>query len=138
MREFLGDYIAGVDFPFSQQYEQLMKIYPEAKVILSVREPETWPKSIQNSIGTMHNAMKSFPASIAVWLMGLNVTLEMMKNMGKVEVIIVLNNLYWYNQIAKLHELFTIQKRVSIPTKTPLNLNSDSISEKQRIQLHYG
>lgn len=38
-------YSSAVDWPASAFYRQLMDTYPEAKVILTVREPEQWHKS---------------------------------------------------------------------------------------------
>merc|ERR1712110_211436 len=40
-RQFFSDrnFACGVDFPFSMHYKQLMKAYPDAKVVLSVRDP---------------------------------------------------------------------------------------------------
>ena len=39
-------YRAAVDFPTYRQYRALADHYPEAKVILTVREPEAWYKSV--------------------------------------------------------------------------------------------
>ncbi|ORZ01265.1 P-loop containing nucleoside triphosphate hydrolase protein [Syncephalastrum racemosum] len=41
---------AAVDWPTAAFYEPLMKKYPEAKVILSVRDAEGWYKSASNTI----------------------------------------------------------------------------------------
>ena len=46
----LGDYEATVDWPACTFYEQLMERHPEAKVILSVRDPERWYESVRNTI----------------------------------------------------------------------------------------
>lgn len=43
-------YRAGVDFPVYRQYEKLAAFYPEAKVILTVRDPEAWHKSALDTI----------------------------------------------------------------------------------------
>lgn len=47
---FLGVYEAVVDWPACTFYEELMERYPEAKVLLSVREPESWYRSTRNTI----------------------------------------------------------------------------------------
>ena len=47
-----------------------MKIYPDAKVILSVRDAEGWPASFRNSVGKLHVAMSKFPGTLTVWLLG--------------------------------------------------------------------
>lgn len=41
---------ATVDWPACNYYQELMAAYPEAKVILSVREPERWYDSAYNTI----------------------------------------------------------------------------------------
>jgi hypothetical protein len=43
-------YAAAVDWPACTFYEQLMRLYPEAKVVLTVREPERWYESAQTTI----------------------------------------------------------------------------------------
>jgi len=42
--------VAGVDHPFSQYYETLMRAFPDAKVLLSVRDPESWYKSMKRTL----------------------------------------------------------------------------------------
>ena len=44
-----GDYQAGVDAPTCLYYEQLMVEYPDAKVILNVRDSEQWYDSVFHS-----------------------------------------------------------------------------------------
>ena len=46
----LGDYEASVDWPACTFYEELMERYPEAKVLLSMRDPERWYESARNTI----------------------------------------------------------------------------------------
>ena len=41
----LAGYAAAVDFPVCVYYEELMEIFPEAKVILTVRDGQSWWKS---------------------------------------------------------------------------------------------
>ena len=43
-------YQATVDYPGYRHYKQLMQYYPEAKVLLSVRDPEKWYESTYNTI----------------------------------------------------------------------------------------
>ncbi|PLB49959.1 hypothetical protein P170DRAFT_354998 [Aspergillus steynii IBT 23096] len=43
-------YDAAVDWPAAAFWEDLMKQYPDAKVILTVRDPELWYKSVGNTI----------------------------------------------------------------------------------------
>ena len=47
---FLSSFQAGVDFPISLYYKELMVQYPDAKVLLSVRDSESWYDSVAGSI----------------------------------------------------------------------------------------
>ena len=55
-------YKSSVDFPANVFFEDLMQIYPNAKIILSVRDsPESWAKSARETIfGYESGARKSF------------------------------------------------------------------------------
>ena len=44
------DYHSGVDWPVSAYYKVLMDTYPNAKVILTVRDPERWYESFSTTI----------------------------------------------------------------------------------------
>ncbi|CAN5853464.1 sulfotransferase family protein [soil metagenome] len=46
----LGDYEATLDWPACTFYEVLMERHPDAKVLLSVRDPERWYESVRNTI----------------------------------------------------------------------------------------
>ena len=46
----LGEYGAAVDWPACTFYEELIEKYPDAKVLLSVRDPERWYESTRNTI----------------------------------------------------------------------------------------
>jgi hypothetical protein len=47
---FLGGYEAAVDWPACSFYEELMERHPDAKVILTVRDPERWYESTRSTI----------------------------------------------------------------------------------------
>lgn len=47
--EVLGSYEATVDWPACTFYGELMERYPDAKVLLSVRDPEPWYESTRNT-----------------------------------------------------------------------------------------
>jgi hypothetical protein len=47
---FLGGYEAAVDWPACTFYEELLERNPDAKVLLSVRDPERWYDSTRNTI----------------------------------------------------------------------------------------
>ena len=46
----LGGYEAAVDWPACTFYEELMERNPDAKVLLSVRDPERWYESTRQTI----------------------------------------------------------------------------------------
>lgn len=48
--EVLGSYEATVDWPACTFYEQLMERHQDAKVLLSVRDPEQWYESTRNTV----------------------------------------------------------------------------------------
>ncbi len=49
-KEFLRDYEVVVDWPACSFYEELMEAFPEALVVLTVREPERWYESMRSTI----------------------------------------------------------------------------------------
>jgi len=51
-REFIlsNDYIAGLDSPFCYEYERAMKVFPEAKVVLTIRDPDSWVRSLSETV----------------------------------------------------------------------------------------
>jgi len=56
-KELLAEYEGGVDLPFIGWYKELLGLYPEAKVLLTVRDPKRWYKSasfIYYIIGTLN------------------------------------------------------------------------------------
>jgi len=63
---FLGDYRAAVDWPACTFYEELKERYPDAKVLLSVRDPERWYESVRNTIYELSVVVPRSPASRAV------------------------------------------------------------------------
>jgi|SRR5579859_2132954 len=48
--KIFGAYQAVVDWPACAYYEQLMETYPDAKVLLTVRDPDRWYESAQATI----------------------------------------------------------------------------------------
>lgn len=63
--DVFGRYQAAVDWPAAAFYEQLMARYPDAKIILTVRDPERWYESAQNTIYAIGKLTASPPMS---WL----------------------------------------------------------------------
>jgi hypothetical protein len=52
--EVFAGYSSTVDWPSATFYQQLANAYPEAKVILTVRDPEAWFASTQATIFSRH------------------------------------------------------------------------------------
>ena len=70
LKHFLlsNGFTAGVDVPFIFLYERLMKIFPNAKVLLTVRDPTDWAESMRTTVCVAHQYVKTFPANIVHWL----------------------------------------------------------------------
>jgi Sulfotransferase domain len=83
----LEEYEAIVDFPGCRHYRELMNYYPDAKVILTVRDPETWYESSRNTI--LEAGPKSFQKLITIILQTFSSRLR------KVMRIVRLNRHYW-------------------------------------------
>jgi hypothetical protein len=49
-RALFTGFRAAVDWPVSRFYARLMDVYPEAKIVLTVRDPERWYESVQKTI----------------------------------------------------------------------------------------
>jgi hypothetical protein len=52
-REVFAGFEASVDWPGGYFYEELMEAYPQAKVLLSVRDPHAWERSFRQTIVAM-------------------------------------------------------------------------------------
>ena len=53
--EIYGDFAATCDFPHCVFYEELAEFYPLAKVVLTVRDPESWYQSATQTIFSPEN-----------------------------------------------------------------------------------
>jgi Sulfotransferase domain len=69
---FLGGYEASVDWPACTFYEELLQRHPDAKVLLSVRDPERWYESTRNTIYEINKVTAGSRLSRAIFaLVGL-------------------------------------------------------------------
>ena len=66
-REHFKDFAASVDLPSCLYWEQLLDAYPDAKVVLSVRDPDSWVKSVKSTILLTHSTYSGSPWGI--WLL---------------------------------------------------------------------
>lgn len=53
--EIFDGYDATIDWPGGFFYRELIEVYPDAKVLLSVREPEEWERSIRETVWEVRN-----------------------------------------------------------------------------------
>lgn len=57
-----ADFQAAVDWPTSAYYRQLMAVYPDARILLNVRDPEAWYESVLNTVYPAIRSGLSAPA----------------------------------------------------------------------------
>jgi hypothetical protein len=57
----LEGYVSTLDWPACTFYEELMERHPEAKVLLSVRDPERWYRSTRGAIYELTMLLDSSP-----------------------------------------------------------------------------
>ena len=50
-----GEHQSTVDWPGSLFYRELTETYPDAKIVLSTRDPEAWEKSMRDTIWELYN-----------------------------------------------------------------------------------
>lgn len=50
LEALFGQFRSAVDFPYAMYYRPLMAAYPNAKVVLTVRDPERWYESARKTI----------------------------------------------------------------------------------------
>jgi hypothetical protein len=58
--EIFDGYAACVDHPASSYYEEIMQHYPNAKIVLSVRDADTWYKSASSTIYALPKAIPAW------------------------------------------------------------------------------
>jgi len=54
-QEIFGGFNSTVDWPGGYFYRELIDVYPDAKVLLSVREPEAWERSMRQTVWAVRN-----------------------------------------------------------------------------------
>ena len=67
----LEDYVAGVDYPISLFYKEILKVQPSVKVLLTERDPLRWYQSVRDSIMKVNAIQISWPQSFLAWILGL-------------------------------------------------------------------
>jgi len=79
----LADFRGGVDYPISNHYQELMVAFPNAKVLLNVRDPVKWYTSVKESIFKAHSTMDSWPCSWFFTLLGRKDTNDLVGQMSR-------------------------------------------------------
>jgi len=79
----LADFRGGVDYPISNHYQELMVAFPNAKVLLNVRDPVKWYTSVKESIFKAHSTMVSWPCSWFFTLIGRKDTNDLVGQMSR-------------------------------------------------------
>ena len=75
-RIFSG-FVSAVDWPVAAFWQELMSYYPNAKFVLSSRDPESWYESISQTILAVLTAPEKWPGEQVEWLkMVSNVVIE--------------------------------------------------------------
>jgi hypothetical protein len=87
-KKLFHDYQATVDWPACTFYKTLMDVYPDAKVLLSVRDPEKWYESVSSTIYRASRSSQSPFAPLLMLLAGLI-------RPGVAEIVSMVNRLIW-------------------------------------------
>ncbi|PAA67447.1 hypothetical protein BOX15_Mlig001041g1, partial [Macrostomum lignano] len=77
--QIFDGFVATTDFPVAAFYPELLKIYPNAKFVLSVRDPQRWVESVRS---TIFKGMKAMGCMLApsLWLLNLTYFLPLHHN----------------------------------------------------------
>ncbi len=62
----MGDYVATVDWPTTRYYAELARLNPDAKIVLTTRDPQRWYESTRETIYHLSQMVQTPPAR---WLM---------------------------------------------------------------------
>jgi len=61
-------FVACVDTPLVFSYERLMRLFPGAKIVLNVRDPSSWVRSMEKTLCVNNAYIVSFPMILTKWL----------------------------------------------------------------------
>lgn len=53
-KQLFDGYESTVDWPGGFYWQELLEVYPDAKVVLSVRDPEAWERSMRETVVALH------------------------------------------------------------------------------------
>ena len=69
-RQLLSGYNSGVDWPVFPWYKELLEVFPNAKVLLTVRDPRSWFHSQKFIADTIQSMVADVPYSWFFYLLG--------------------------------------------------------------------
>ena len=65
IRETLAGYVAAVDMPSCMHWAELLRAFPKAKVVLTVRDPADWQASCATTIFKLMPASEYMPFGVS-------------------------------------------------------------------------
>lgn len=89
-RAFLANYQATVDWPGCTYYKELMQSFPDAKVLLTVRDPEKWYESVHATIYNRTRRSANARVTPLQFIMMRNPFLA-----GRLRVVRMINEVIW-------------------------------------------
>merc|ERR1712013_30660 len=69
-REILAGYRGGVDYPVSFFYKEIMTVFPNARVLLNIRDPGRWYESVHGSILQLNTTISRWPCTWFTTILG--------------------------------------------------------------------
>jgi len=82
-RVLLSDYRGGVDYPISFFYKEIMTVFPNAKVLLNVRDPAKWYDSVRGSILQLMTTANSWPCTWLTSVLGIKENMSLVDALSR-------------------------------------------------------
>jgi len=82
-RQILAGYRGGVDYPVSFYYKEIMAVFPEAKVLLNVRDPARWYESVQGSIFQLMTTVNRWPCTWFTTILGVRESMALVEALSR-------------------------------------------------------
>ena len=121
-KELLNDYCAAVDVPSNIFHRELLEVFPNSKLIFTVRDPYTWARSLQMTIHKHMEFYKSWYIRVIYYFKGL-------QHMAHLTDCCINNtlgrNIDWddTNDLIRRYNIWLEKITSSIPTEKLLILN---------------
>lgn len=118
----LGDCEATTDWPAALFYEELMNAYPEAKVVLTIRDPDKWWKSYKETVLDL-TLVKNWRDCFRVFLETFGPRFRMSYTRNKIKYQLIYATLQALSSVSETHST-----KPSAKAKTPSSASSKNIS----------